>query len=29
MSPCCCIGLPVGIWSLVVLSNAQVRQQFT
>jgi len=28
-SSCCCLLLPIGIWSLVVLSNAQVRQQFT
>ena len=29
VGPCCCLGLPIGIWSLVVLSNVQVRQQFT
>lgn len=29
VGPCCCLGLPIGIWSLVVLSNTQVRQQFT
>jgi len=29
VGPCCCLGLPIGIWSLVVLSNAHVRQQFT
>jgi hypothetical protein len=29
VGPCCCLGLPIGIWSLVVLSNIHVRQQFT
>jgi len=29
VGPCCCLGLPIGIWSLVVLSNVQVRQQYT
>lgn len=28
LSPCCCLGLPVGIWSLVVLNNAQVKAAF-
>jgi hypothetical protein len=27
-SPCCCIGLPVGIWALVVLNRPEVRSQF-
>src|SRR5262245_46256319 len=28
LSPCCCLGLPVGIWSIVVLSNAEVKAAF-
>ena len=28
LSPCCCIGLPVGIWSLVVLLNQDVKSAF-
>lgn len=28
LSPCCFIGLPVGIWALVVLLDAQVKQAF-
>lgn len=28
LSPCCCLGLPVGIWALVVLSNAEVKAAF-
>ncbi len=27
-SPCCLIGLPIGIWALVVLSKPEVRSQF-
>jgi hypothetical protein len=27
-SPCCCIGLPVGIWVLVVLFKPEVRSAF-
>lgn len=27
--PCCCIGLPVGIWSLVVLLKPEVKSAFT
>ena len=27
-SPCCCLGLPIGIWALVVLSNAEVKSCF-
>jgi hypothetical protein len=26
--PCCCIGLPIGIWALVVLSKAEVKAAF-
>jgi hypothetical protein len=28
-SPCCLLGLPFGIWALVVLSKPEVRSQFT
>lgn len=28
LSPCCCIGLPIGIWALVVLSKADVKPFF-
>jgi hypothetical protein len=28
ISPCCCIGLPMGIWSLVVLLNERVKSEF-
>ena len=28
LSPCCCIGLPIGIWALVVLSKADVKGFF-
>ncbi|HEX4644056.1 MAG TPA: DUF4339 domain-containing protein [Verrucomicrobiae bacterium] len=28
LSPCCCIGLPIGIWALVVLSQADVKSSF-
>lgn len=28
VSPCCCIGLPVGVWALVVLNHPEVRSQF-
>jgi hypothetical protein len=27
-SPCCLIGLPVGIWTLVVMSKPEVKSQF-
>jgi hypothetical protein len=29
LSPCCLIGLPIGIWSLVILSKPEVKQSFT
>lgn len=29
ISPCCCIGLPVGIWALVVLLKPEVKSAFT
>lgn len=25
---CCCVGLPIGIWALVVLMNSQVKSSF-
>lgn len=28
ISPCCLAGLPIGIWSLVVLMNADVKAAF-
>ncbi|MCE9555074.1 MAG: hypothetical protein K8T91_17115 [Planctomycetes bacterium] len=28
LSPCCVLGLPIGIWSLVVLMNAEVKSAF-
>jgi hypothetical protein len=28
-SPCCLLGLPFGIWALVVLSKPEIRSQFT
>jgi hypothetical protein len=28
LSPCCCLGLPVGIWALVVLMNQDVKAAF-
>jgi hypothetical protein len=28
VSPCCCLGLPFGIWALVVLSRAEVKAAF-
>jgi hypothetical protein len=28
ISPCCLIGLPVGIWSLVVLMRPDVKAAF-
>lgn len=27
-SPCCLLGLPIGIWALVVLSKPEVKSQF-
>ena len=27
-SPCCCLGSPFGIWSVVVLNDAQVKDAF-
>jgi hypothetical protein len=28
LSPCCLIGLPIGIWALVVLSKPEVKSAF-
>lgn len=28
LSPCCIIGLPVGIWGLVILNDPQVKSAF-
>ena len=27
-SPCCCLGIPFGIWALVVINRPEVRSQF-
>jgi len=27
-NPCCCIGLPIGIWALVVLNRPEVKDAF-
>jgi phage FluMu protein Com len=29
IGPCCCLGLPLGIWALTVLSEPQVKSSFT
>jgi hypothetical protein len=29
VSPCCCVGLPIGIWALVVLLKPEVKSAFT
>jgi hypothetical protein len=29
LSPCCCLGIPVGIWSLVVLMTPEVKSAFS
>ncbi len=28
LSPCCCGGIPLGIWALIVLGNSNVRRAF-
>jgi hypothetical protein len=28
VSPCCCLGLPLGIWALVVLNKPEVKSYF-
>jgi predicted lysophospholipase L1 biosynthesis ABC-type transport system permease subunit len=29
ISPCCLMGIPIGIWALVVLNKPEVRAAFT
>jgi hypothetical protein len=29
ISPCCCVGLPAGIWALIILAKPEVRAAFT
>ena len=29
LSPCCCLGLPIGIWGIVVLMDPNVKAAFT
>lgn len=29
ISPCCLIGLPIGIWALIVLNKPEVKEAFT
>lgn len=29
ISPCCCLGIPFGIWALVVLNKPEVKASFT
>lgn len=29
ISPCCVLGIPFGIWGLVVLNDPQVRRAFS
>jgi hypothetical protein len=28
LSPCCCVGLPVGVWILIVLMKPEVKSAF-
>jgi hypothetical protein len=28
ISPCCVVGLPIGIWALVILSKPEVKSAF-
>jgi hypothetical protein len=28
LSPCCCLGVPIGIWAIVVLVDADVKAAF-
>lgn len=28
LSGCCCVGIPIGIWALIVLSKPDVKQAF-
>jgi hypothetical protein len=27
-SPCCCLGIPLGVWTLVVITSPEVRAAF-
>jgi hypothetical protein len=29
LSPCCCVGIPFGIWALVVMNKPEVKGSFT
>jgi GYF domain 2 len=29
ISPCCCVGIPIGIWALIVLNKPEVRSYFS
>lgn len=29
LNSCCCIGIPIGVWALVVLLNSDVKQSFS
>lgn len=29
VSPCCCLGLPIGIWTVIMLSKPEVKSAFT
>jgi len=29
ISPCCCVGIPIGIWALVVLNKGETKAHFT
>jgi hypothetical protein len=29
ISPCCCLGLPAGIWAIIVLVDANTKASFT
>jgi hypothetical protein len=29
ISPCCCVGIPIGIWALIVLNKPEVRDYFS
>jgi hypothetical protein len=28
LSPCCCVGLPIGVWILIVLAKPEVKSAF-
>jgi hypothetical protein len=29
ISPCCCVGIPLGIWAVVVLNKPEVKAHFS